>query len=89
MCESLDLIAALDSGNGVMGEALTDPPKDPVNATITKVVGPCPLGLMPGHTWEICPDGKLSRPLCRPGATALSAAVSHGEWRRIGPVGVL
>lgn len=28
---------------------------------------------MPGNTWEIGPDGKLSRPLCRPGATALSA----------------
>ncbi len=73
MCDSVDLFAALGSGNVEMLEALTDAPKTPVSATITKVVGPCPLDLMPGNTWEISPDGSLSRPMCRAGATALSA----------------
>ena len=73
MCDSVDLFAALDSENVVMVEGLANAPNTPVNATITKVVGPCPLGLMPGNTWEIGPDGVLSRPMCRPAATALSA----------------
>ncbi|MDA1272383.1 MAG: hypothetical protein O3A93_14220 [Chloroflexi bacterium] len=79
MCESIDLFAALESENVVMVEALTDAPKTPVSATITKVVGPCPLGMMPGNTWSIGPDGKLSRPLCRPGATALSRLFQMGN----------
>ncbi|PKB72310.1 MAG: hypothetical protein BZY87_01030 [SAR202 cluster bacterium Io17-Chloro-G6] len=73
MCESADLFVALESENIAMVESLIDAPKTPVSATITKVVGPCPLGLMPGNNWTIDPDGKLSRPMCRPGATALSA----------------
>ncbi|NQW24527.1 MAG: hypothetical protein HQ475_13915 [SAR202 cluster bacterium] len=87
MCESADMMATLepelmerefmvsDSGEREaveMVEALTDFPRMPVNATITRVVGPCPLGMMPGNTWKIGPDGKLSRPMCRPGATSLS-----------------
>ena len=73
MCESVDLFAALESENVVMVQSLTDAPMVPVSATVTKVTGPCPLGLMPGNTWIIGQDGKLSRPMCRPGATALSA----------------
>ena len=73
MCESVDLIATLEPETIEMVDELTDAPKMAVTASITKVFGPCPLGLMPGNTWEIGPDGKLSRPMCRPGATALSA----------------
>ncbi len=73
VCESVDLIAALEPETIEMVDELTDAPRSAVTASITKVLGPCPLGLMPGNTWEIGPDGKLSRPMCRPGATALSA----------------
>ena len=73
MCESADLIATLEPETIEMVEELADAPRSPVTASITKVYGPCPLGLMPGNTWEIGPDGGLSRPMCRPGATALSA----------------
>ena len=43
-----------------------------VTASVTKVFGLCLLGLMPGNTWRIGAAGSLSRPMCRPGATALS-----------------
>lgn len=64
-----------------MVEALSAGPREEVAASITKVTGPCPLGWMPGNTWRIGPDGTLSRPMCRPGATALSALfrTSKGE----------
>ena len=88
MCESVDLIPVMESEPLVpeipepetleekfveMVEILSDVPTETVAATITRVIGPCPLGMMPGNTWKIGPDGKLSRPMCRPGATALSA----------------
>ena len=73
MCESVDLIAAMEPGAIEMVNELTDAPKSAVTASVTNVFGPCPLGLMPGNTWEISPDGKISRPMCRPGATALNA----------------
>ena len=78
MCASVDLFPVMESeGLGAepveMVEALTDSPNAAVMASITNVFGPCPLGLMPGNTWKIGADGKLSRPMCRPGATALSA----------------
>ncbi|MDA1127889.1 MAG: hypothetical protein O2913_04210 [Chloroflexi bacterium] len=73
MCESTDLIATLEPETIAMVDDLTDAPKTAVSASITKVYGGCPLNLMPGNTWEIGPDGKLSRPMCRSGATALSA----------------
>ncbi len=73
MCESVDLIATLEPENVEMVEALADGPRTAVTATVTKVFGPCPLGLMPGDTWQIGPNGSLSRPICRPGSTALSA----------------
>ena len=55
-----------------MVEVLAHGPGVAVTASVTKVFGPCLLGLMPGNTWRIGPDGSLSRPMCRPGATALS-----------------
>ena len=73
MCEPADLIATLEPETIEMVEDLADAPRSPVTASITKVYGPCPLDLMPGNTWEIGPDGGLSRPMCRPGATALSS----------------
>lgn len=73
ICESVDLTAALEPDAIEMVNELTDAPRSAVTASITNVLGGCPLGLMPGNTWEIGPDGKLSRPMCRPGATALSA----------------
>lgn len=87
MCESVDLIPVMESETLVpeilkpetlepefveMVEVLAGVPTATVAATITKVIGPCPLGMMPGNAWKIGPDGKLSRPMCRPGATALS-----------------
>lgn len=94
MCESADMMATLepvlmerefmvsDIGEREaveMVETLAAFPRMTVNATITRVVGPCPLGMMPGNTWKIGPDGKLSRPMCRPGATALSALLRMSE----------
>ena len=78
MCESVDLFPVMHSKNLEaetieMVGSLDDAPNAVVAASITKVFGPCPLGLMPGNTWKIGPDGKLSLPMCRPGATALSA----------------
>ena len=73
VCESVDMNATLEPETVEMVEALTDAPRTAVTAAITKVEGPCPLGLMPGNTWEIGPDGKLSRPMCRRGAIALSS----------------
>ena len=73
MCESVDLISSFEPDTIEMVDEMTDAPRSTVFASVTKVFGPCPLGLMPGNTWEIGPDGKLSRPMCRPGATALSA----------------
>lgn len=87
MCESVDLIPVRESETLVpeipeyetmdpkvveMVGVLDGAPTTTVAATITKVIGPCPLGMMPGNAWKIGPDGKLSRPMCRPGATALS-----------------
>ena len=96
MCESTDLIPIMESETLVpeipepetrepgfveMVEVLAEMPTATVAATITKVVGPCPLGMMPGNSWKIGSDGKLSRPMCRPGATALSALfqMANGE----------
>ena len=73
MCESVDLVPDLESETIEMTEVLTDSPNTAVTTSVTKVFGPCTLGLMPGNTWHISADGKLSRPMCRPGATALSA----------------
>jgi hypothetical protein len=88
MCESVDLIPLVESEALVLEmpipeemypetvelvEFLANVPKVAVTASITKVFGPCPLGMMPGNAWKIGPDGKLSRNMCRPGATALSA----------------
>lgn len=73
MCESVDLIGTLEAESVAMVGSLDDAPRETVTAAVTKVFGPCPLGIMPGNTWRIGPDGKLSRPMCRPGATALSA----------------
>ena len=78
MCESVDLLPVMQSKNleaetVEMVVSLDDAPNEVVAASITKVFGPCPLGLMPGNTWKIGPVGKLSQPMCRPGATALSA----------------
>ncbi len=79
MCESVDLLPVIETVPVEMVEALSDAPNEVVTASITKVVGPCPLGWMPGNTWRISPDGKLSRPMCRPGATALSALFRMSE----------
>ena len=81
MCESVDLFSALESKNVVVVQALTGAPRVPVSATVTNVTGPCPLGLMPGNTWIIGPDGTLSRPMCLPGAAALSVlfGMASGE----------
>lgn len=68
-----DLVSEVESETVEMVEILADVPREPVTATITRVIGPCPLGMMPGNTWRIDSDGKLSRPMCRSGATALSA----------------
>ena len=78
MCESIDLIPAREPGTGEqekveMVEALAFGPGTAVTAVVTKVFGPCSLGLMPGNTWRIGPEGGLSRPMCRYGATALGA----------------
>ena len=81
MCESVDLFSALESENVVVVQALTGAPRVPVSATVTNVTGPCPLGLMPGNTWIIGPDGRLSQPMCLPGAAALSVlfGMASGE----------
>ena len=88
MCESVDLIPLVESEALVLEmlipeemypetvelvEFLANVPKVAVTASITKVFGPCPLGMMPGNAWKIASDGKLSRHMCRPGATVLSA----------------
>ena len=74
-------------------EVLVHEPRVAVTASVTKVFGPCPLGFMPGNTWRIGPDGSLSRPMCRPGAAALSGlfqmangyAMACRRWRSIHP----
>lgn len=73
MCDSVDLIATLEAEAIEMVDDLTDAPKQAVTVSVTQVFGPCPLGFQPGDIWEIGPDGKLSRPMCRPGATALGS----------------
>ncbi len=80
MCETVDLIPVMGSEETVeMVGVLAAGPREEVAASITKVTGPCPLGWMPGNTWRIGPDGTLSRPMCRPGATALSALFRMSE----------
>ena len=77
-----ETVHLLPEAEGVeMVEALVDAPRESVTAEITKVFGPCPLGMMPGNTWRIDADGTLSRPMCRPRATALSAlfGMSDGD----------
>lgn len=89
MCESVDLFPVMES-EGLDAEfiemvgSLDNAPNAVVAASITKVFGPCPLGLMPGNTWKIGPDGKLSQPMCRPGATALSALFRMSEGDGMG-----
>ena len=73
MCESDELIGTLELETVEMVGSLDNAPRETVAAAITKVVGQCPLGMMPGNTWKIGPDGKLSRPMCRPGAAALNS----------------
>ena len=86
MCESVDLFSVMES-EGLEAEtvemvgSLDDAPNKVVAASIAKVFGPCPLGLMPGNAWKIGPDGKLSQPMCRPGATALSALFRLSEGK--------
>ena len=79
MCETADMMVGLEEKTVEMVTALTAASVVPVTATITKVVGPCPLGMMPGNMWKIGPDGKLSRPICRLGATALSALLKMSK----------
>jgi hypothetical protein len=84
MCESTDLFPVMSSEGSEaktveMVGSLDSAPNEVVAASITKVFGPCPLGLMPGNTWKIGPDGNLSQPMCRPGATALSALFRLSE----------
>ena len=79
MCETVDLIPVLEEEPVEMVGSLDAAPKEFVTAAITKVVGPCPLNWMPGIAWMFDPDGKLSRPMCRPGATALSALLQMSE----------
>ena len=69
MCESVDLVPVLEPEIVAMNEVLADGPTAAVTASITNVFGPCPFGLMPGNTWHISADGKLSRPMCLTGAT--------------------
>ena len=69
MCESVDLVPVLEPEIVAMTEVLADGPTAAVTASITNVFGPCPFGLMPGNTWHISADGKLSRPMCLTGAT--------------------
>lgn len=89
MCESVDLFPVMQSKTSEaepveMVGSLDDAPNAVVAASITKVFGPCPLGLMPGNTWKIGPDGKLSQPMCRPGATALSALFRMSDGGAMG-----
>ena len=79
MCETVDLIPVLEEEPVEMVGSLDAAPNEEIMAAITKVVGPCPLGWMPGNGWKIDTDGKLSRPMCRPGATALSALLEMSE----------
>ena len=71
MCESVDLFPVMKS-EGLEAEtvemvgSLDDAPNAVVAASITKVFGPCPLGLMPGNTWKIGPDGMLRLFVRRP-----------------------
>lgn len=73
MYEIVEPLPEEEPGAVEMVEVLADAPREAVTAAITKVFGPCPLGMMPGNTWRIDSEGNLSRPMCRPGATALSA----------------
>ncbi len=78
MCESVDLFPVMETEKSEeepveMVGSLDDAPNAVVAASITRVFGPCPLGLMPGNIWKIGTDGHLSQPMCRPGAAALSA----------------
>lgn len=84
MCESVDLFPmmvseGLSADAVEMVETLADGPKTVVTASITKVYGACPLGLMPGNSWNVGPEGGLSRPMCRAGATALNALFRMSE----------
>ena len=79
MCESVDLVPVLEPEIVAMNEVLADGPTAAVTASITNVFGPCPFGLMPGNTWHISADGKLSRPMCLTGATVLSALVRMAD----------
>ena len=89
MCETVDLFPSMKletersetekSKTIEMVGVLAAGPREEVASSITKVTGPCPLGWMPGNTWRIGPDGTLSRPMCRPGATALSALFRMSE----------
>ena len=79
MCESVDLVPVLGPETIDMTEVLTGRPNSAVIASVTKIFGPCPLGLMPGNTWEISADGDLSRPMCVSGATALSDLFRMGD----------
>jgi|ETNmetMinimDraft_1059919.scaffolds.fasta_scaffold81398_1 hypothetical protein len=79
MCETIDLIPVLEAEPMEMVGSLDSAPNEVVTAAITKVVGPCPLGWMPGNNWKIDSEGNLSRPMCSPGATALSALLRTSE----------
>ena len=59
--------------------SLDSAPNEVLTAAITKVAGPCPLAWMPGNTWKIDAEGNLSRPMCGPGATALSELLKMSE----------
>lgn len=82
--ESDDLLPEEESEAVEMVEALVDGPREAVTAEITKVFGPCPLGMMPGNSWRIDADGNLSRPMCRPGATALSTLFETSKGDAMG-----
>lgn len=63
-------------------------PPVPLTFEVARATGVCPLGFRPGHTWTVDASGRISRPICQPGAIALTAMLARrpeGEMEREAP----
>jgi hypothetical protein len=54
----------------------------PAAVQVATATGVCALGFRPGDTWVIDANGRLSRPLCRPMANALSS-ILQAPWGEV------
>ncbi len=75
--EAADAMASAAQIPGL--ELLYDVPAPPVAATVAvmSAVGQCPRGLVPGASFEIDREGRLSAPLCRTAVMALAPVMAQ------------